>query len=112
MSYELDGNTIETDDDGFLQDTAAWNEELCEVIAAREDIAMTDKHWDVVHFLRQEYFENNGNQPMERVIKKAMEKKWSNKLTSKDLYDLFPGSPSKQGLKLAGLPPTSRKGGY
>jgi sulfur relay (sulfurtransferase) DsrC/TusE family protein len=52
------------------------------------------------------------NQPMERAIKKAMEIQWNEKLTSKGLYDLFPGSPSKQGLKVAGLPTTTRKGGY
>ena len=52
------------------------------------------------------------NQPMERAIKKAMEKQWNEKLTCKRLYDLYPGSPSKQGLKVAGLPPTTRKGGY
>ena len=52
------------------------------------------------------------NQPMERDIKKAMEKQWNDKLTSKRQYDLLPGSPSKKGLKVAGLPPTIRKGGY
>ncbi|MEE9318826.1 MAG: TusE/DsrC/DsvC family sulfur relay protein [Granulosicoccus sp.] len=112
MTYELDGKFVETTDAGFLVETADWNEELCAVIAKAEDIELTDKHWDVIKFLRQEYFENNGNQPMERAIKKAMEAVWSAKLTSKDLYDLFPGSPSKQGLKVAGLPATTRKGGY
>jgi tRNA 2-thiouridine synthesizing protein E len=28
------------------------------------------------------------------------------------MYELFPFAPSKQGLKVAGLPPTNRKGGY
>jgi len=52
------------------------------------------------------------NQPMERAIKKAMEIQWNEKLTSKGLYDLFPGSQSKQGRKVAGLPTTTRKGDY
>jgi len=33
-------------------------------------------------------------------------------LKSKDLYTLFPGAPSKQGLLVSGLPATTRKGGY
>ena len=41
-----------------------------------------------------------------------MSKVWGEKLKGKDLYNLFPRAPSKQGLKLAGLPATTRKGGY
>ena len=50
--------------------------------------------------------------PMERAINKGMSKIWSKKLSSKDLYRLFPGAPSKQGNRIAGLPFVARKGGY
>ncbi len=63
-------------------------------------------------YLRDEYINNAGNQPMERAITKHMSKVWGEKLKGKDLYNLFPGAPSKQGLKVAGLPATTRKGGY
>ena len=112
MGYELNGKSIAANDAGFLLDTADWNEEVCQLIAKAEGIELSEQHWDVIRFLRKEFFENNANQPMERAIKKAMESQWGTKLTSKDLYALFPGSPSKQGLMLAGLPPTTRKGGY
>ena len=49
---------------------------------------------------------------MERVINKGMSKVWGKKVTSKDLYVLFPLAPSKQGNKIAGLPYVARKGGY
>ena len=88
-------------------------EEVAKVIAAEEGIELTDKHWDVLNYLRDEYINNNGNQPMERIIQKAMAEKWGDKkLSSKDMYTLFPRAPSKQGLKVAGLPATNRKGGY
>ena len=113
MAYEVNGVTIETNDAGYLVDLNDWNEDVCKVIAAGEGITLTDKHWDILNYLRDEYINNNGNQPMERAILKAMAEKWGNKkLTSKELYDLFPFAPSKQGLKVAGLPPTNRKGGY
>jgi len=73
---------------------------------------MTDKHWDIIHYLRDQHFNNAGNEPNERTILKDMAKKWGGKPTSKDMYQLFPQMPSKQGRKIAGLPQSTRKGGY
>lgn len=113
MAYEVNGKTIETTETGYLVDLNDWDEEVAKVIAAEEGIELADKHWDVLNYLRDEYINNNGNQPMERIIQKAMAEKWGDKkLSSKDMYTLFPRAPSKQGLKVAGLPATNRKGGY
>ncbi|MEZ5479801.1 MAG: TusE/DsrC/DsvC family sulfur relay protein [Thiolinea sp.] len=113
MAYEVNGQTIETTETGYLVNTGDWNEAVAQVIANEDGMGeLTDRHWDVLNYLRDEYLNNNGNQPMERVILKAMQEKWGVKLKSKDLYDLFPRAPSKQGLKVAGLPATTRKGGY
>ncbi|MBX2884122.1 MAG: TusE/DsrC/DsvC family sulfur relay protein [Granulosicoccus sp.] len=112
MNYEYNGNTVESDEDGYLVNTADWSEELAAVIATEEGISLNEKHWDVLQYLRTEYFTNDGIQPMERAIKKAMETQWQIKLSNKEMYELFPSAPSKQGAKIAGLPPTSRKGGY
>ena len=112
MALEVNGNTIETTDAGYLVNLNDWNEDICKVIAEEEGIELTDRHLDVISFLRDEYINNGGNQPMERAITKHMSKVWGEKLKGKDLYTLFPGAPSKQGLKLAGLPATTRKGGY
>lgn len=113
MAYEVNGQTIETTDTGYLVNLNDWNKEIAQLIANDEGMGqLTDRHWDVIEYLRDEFINNNGNQPMERVITKAMEEKWGVKLKSKDMYDLFPRAPSKQGLKVAGLPATNRKGGY
>lgn len=113
MAYEVNGKTLETTEAGYLVDHTEWNEDVAKVIAEAEGIELTDQHWDVLAYLRDEYINNNGNQPMERAILKAMSKKWDNKkLSNKDMYALFPRAPSKQGLKVAGLPATTRKGGY
>ncbi|MGB0846499.1 MAG: TusE/DsrC/DsvC family sulfur relay protein [Thiolinea sp.] len=112
MSYEVDGKILAATDDGYLENTEDWSEAVCTEIAKAEGIELTEKHWDVINYLRDEYFNNHGNQPMERAITKAMAAKWDEKIKSKDLYELFPRAPSKQGLKVAGLPATNRKGGY
>jgi tRNA 2-thiouridine synthesizing protein E len=49
---------------------------------------------------------------MERALMKDMGKIWGKKPTSKELYVLFPLAPTKQGRKFAGLPQSTRKGGY
>jgi len=111
MALEVNGKTIETDDNGNLTDPTAWDEDVARALAAQDNIELTQEHWDVINYLRSEYFDNN-EQPMERVINKGMSKIWGKKITSKDLYALFPLAPSKQGNKIAGLPFVPRKGGY
>ncbi len=112
MALEVNGKTIELTEAGYLVNLEDWDEDVTKALAETQNIELTDRHWDVINFLRDEYFNNNGNQPMERFITKAMSKEWGEKLKSKDLYNLFPKAPSKQGLLVAGLPATTRKGGY
>ena len=112
MPYEIDGKTIETDANGYLADPNDWSEDLARLIAADEEVELTDKHLDVLNYLREEWFDNGNNQPNERTILKAMGERWGARISSKDLYDLFPKMPSKQGGKIAGLPESRRKGGY
>jgi tRNA 2-thiouridine synthesizing protein E len=113
MAIEVNGQTIETDDNGNLVNVADWNEDVAKALAAADDTMgeLTQEHWDVIKYLRSMYFDEN-EQPMERVINKGMSKIWGKKLSSKDLYKLFPGAPSKQGNRIAGLPYVARKGGY
>lgn len=112
MAIEVNGKTIETDNNGNLVNPQDWDKDVAEKLAAEEGVEMTREHWDVLEYLREEYLNNNGNQPMERQINKDMGKRWGKKVSSKDLYKLFPKAPSKQGNKIAGLPFVARKGGY
>ena len=112
MALEVNGVSIETDDNGNLVNVHDWNEDVAKALAEVEGVELTDDHWDVLKYLRDEYLDNGGNQPMERVILKDMAKRWGRKLSSKDLYKLFPLAPSKQGNRIAGLPYVLRKGGY
>jgi len=113
MSYEIDGKTIETDANGYLVNIDEWNEEVAKAIAETEGLAMTDEHWDVVNYLRDEFVNNHENQPNMRTMTKAMQAIWSDKkVDTKMIFNLFPGNPSKQAGKIAGLPESRRKGGY
>ncbi len=114
MALEVNGKTIELDDNGNLVDPNAWDEDVARALAAADDTMgeLTQEHMEVLAYLREEYFNNNNNQPMERQINKDMAKIWGRKISSKELYNLFPGAPSKQGNRIAGLPYIARKGGY
>ncbi len=112
MALEVEGKTVETTDNGYLVNLEDWSEAVAEAIAKVEGIELTQQHWDIIHYLREEHFDNGGNEPNERTILKDMGKKWGSKPTSKDMYTLFPAMPSKQGRMIAGLPQSTRKGGY
>ena len=113
MSITVNGQEIETTDSGFLVNVEDWNEAIAEEIASQEKLELSDRHWDLINFLRDEFINNAGNQPNTRNLVKAMAKTWGDKsVNAKTLYDLFPGDPSKQGGRIAGLPESRRKGGY
>lgn len=112
MALEVNGKTIATTEDGYLEDFNDWTPEVGQAIADADELPMTEKHWDVVNYLRDEHINNNGAEPNERTILKAMSKVWGEKVSSKTMYEMFPAMPSKQGRKFAGLPKSTRKGGY
>ncbi len=112
MPYEFEGRTIETTANGYLAEQNDWSEALAAHIAAAEQITLTDRHWDLINYLRDEFFNNSQTQPNTRTIMKAMAEKWGEKIDQRALYDLFPLDPSKQGARIAGLPESRRKGGY
>ncbi len=112
MAIEVNGKHIETTESGFLVNPLDWDEDVAKAVADSEGIELTERHWDVINYLRDEYLNNNQNQPMERALLKDMGKKWGSKPSSKEVYQLFPLAPTKQGTKIAGLPEVHRKGGY
>ena len=113
MSINVDGREIPTNDNGYLENLEDWSEAVAEVIADSENLELGERHWDLIRYLRDEFVNNGGNQPNTRNLVKAMAKTWSDRsVNAKTLYDLFPGDPSKQGGRIAGLPESRRKGGY
>ena len=109
MSIEVDGNTIATTESDNPDD---WTEPVAKAMAEAEDLELNEQHWDIIRYLRQEYFSNNGNQPNNRTLLKEMSARWGHKVTNTELFELFPGNPSKQAGRLSGLPESMRKGGY
>lgn len=109
MSYTVNGRELETDKEGYLLE-ADYDDDVVAVIAAAESITLTDDHWKVIRYLRDEYREH-GHTPNFRNMLKGLAEVMPG-CDSKSLYDLFPTGPAKQGAKVAGLPQPLGKGGY
>ena len=103
MSFELDGKTIETDEEGYLLNLSEWTPEAAAYLAQEEKVDLTENHWEVINFLR-DYYNEYQIAPAVRVLTKAIGKKLgAEKGTSQYLYELFPYGPAKQACKIAGL---------
>lgn len=109
MPYTVNGHEIETDAEGYLLEPD-YSDEIVRVIAAAENIELTEDHWTVVRFLRDAYRED-GHTPNFRNLLKGLAEVLPG-CDSKSLYALFPTGPAKQGAKVAGLPQPLGKGGY
>ncbi len=109
MAYEIDGVEIATDNEGYLLEPD-YRDEVPPVIAEADGIALTDAHWEVIRYLRDEY-QAQGHTPNFRNMLKGFQALRPD-ADSKYLYDLFPLGPAKQGAKIAGLPQPYGKGGY
>ena len=94
----LEGVTVDRNDEGFFTDPTQWTEAMAPELAAAEGIdQLTDAHWRVIRFMRQEYFDK-GTGPTVRVLGKT------SGVSVKELYQLFPKGPAKVAAKIAGIP--------
>ena len=90
--------TVELNDEGFFVRPEQWTEEMVPELARREGIdPLTERHWQVIRFMRSEYLQK-GTGPTVRVLGKT------SGVSIKELYELFPKGPAKVAARLAGIP--------
>jgi TusE/DsrC/DsvC family sulfur relay protein len=92
------GTQVLVNSEGFLVEPADWTEAIAHEIAAGEGITeLTDRHWLVIKFMRQEY-QQKETAPNVRALAKT------SGVSIKELYQLFPKGPAKLAAKIAGVP--------
>ena len=92
------GTAVELNDEGFFVDPTQWTRDIAVEMAAADGIAtLTDQHWQVIDFMRREYFDK-GTGPTVRVLGKT------SGVSVKELYQLFPKGPAKTAARIAGIP--------
>jgi tRNA 2-thiouridine synthesizing protein E len=90
------GKSIEVNDEGYLVNASEWTREIAAEMAKEEGIELTDKHYEVLEFLRQAS-EKGETLTIRKVGKSGI-------TDIKGLYQLFPGGPLKLSSKFAGIP--------
>ena len=94
----LANTEVALNDEGFFEDPNQWTEDMAVDLARQAGIEeLTDRHWQVIHFMRQEYFDK-GTGPTVRVLGKT------SGVPVKELYQLFPKGPAKMAAKISGIP--------
>lgn len=94
------GVQVNVSEEGYLEDMNQWNEDIAKEIATEIGIELTDKHFEVLNYLREK------TAAEESLSIRSVGK--SGIVTVKELYKLFPKGPLKFSSKIAGIPkPTS-----
>lgn len=94
---EIAGKTIHFDESGFMANVDEWDNDVAAELAAEIGITpLTDLHWQVINFCRQEFLAE-GDAPNVRRITQAAG------IPTKELYKLFPKGPAKKAAYVAGL---------
>jgi tRNA 2-thiouridine synthesizing protein E len=96
MQQTIGTATVDVNEEGYLTDPSDWTPELAHEIARAHDIELTDKHFEVLHYLRERHAEG-APLTIRRIGKSGI-------VTIKEFYDLFSGGPLKVSSKIAGIP--------
>jgi dissimilatory sulfite reductase related protein len=94
---QLNGVTIDVDDDGYMTNHVQWNHDVAAALAKELGIELTDAHWKVLDFIDKDFKEKSVVPGMRRMNKIGG-------ISTKDLYSLFPDGPIKKAAKIAGYP--------
>ena len=91
------GNDVTVDTEGFMTEYDQWNKEIGAFLAGQIGIELTDRHWEVIQFMRDD-FKDQGTSPTLRRVSAV------GGVPTKELFTLFPKKPAKKMAYIAGVP--------
>ncbi len=98
MTTTITGEPLVLDPEGFLQKPEQWTTEIGEEFARAAGVwPLSDRHWQVIRFMRSRFLET-GQAPSIRTLGKE------SGVPVKELYQLFPKGPAKLAAKIGGIP--------
>lgn len=98
----VNGRKITTTTDGYLTNLDDWSEEVAVYLSERDNVALTDMHWQVIKLVRH-YFQEHGITPNLRTLQKLLKEEFGD--DKSHMLDLFAyGDGAKQAARYAGTP--------
>jgi TusE/DsrC/DsvC family sulfur relay protein len=91
------GSEVHVNDEGFLTEYDEWTEEIGAELAKNIDVEMTDEHWKLIRWLREDYKEKGETATTRRV-------QTVGGVPTKRQFELFPKKPAKKMAYIAGVP--------
>lgn len=91
------GRQVQVDEEGFMTDYGEWNEDLARELASNIGIGLTDRHLEVIRFLRDDFETEGETATLRRVTTVGG-------IPTKELFELFPKKPAKKMAYISGLP--------
>ncbi len=96
MEKTYAGISVSFNEQGYLTNLDQWSKEVGLEIAKEEDVQMTDRHWEVVEYLQDQY-----RKEVALSIRKVGK---SGVVSIKEFYQLFPKGPLKISSRISGIP--------
>ena len=93
----INGRDVAVDDEGFMTVYDEWDEDMGKALADAIGVDMTDEHWKVIRFLREDFKSQGATPTISRVST-------AGGVDTKTLFTLFPKKPAKKMAYIAGLP--------
>ena len=96
MKKTIAGVNVTVTEEGYLENSDQWTADVAKEIAKEEGIELTEKHFEVINYLREQ-FAAGESLTIRRLGKSGI-------TDIKGLYQLFPGGPLKKSSRIAGIP--------
>ncbi len=91
------GKDVHVNEEGFLTEFDEWDEAIAAELAQNIGIEMTEEHWTLIKWLREDFSERGETATTRRV-------QTAGGVPTKRQFQLFPKKPAKKMAYVAGLP--------
>ena len=91
------GSEVHVNEEGFLTEYDEWTEAIGAELATNIDVEMTEEHWQLIKWLREDYKEKGETATTRRV-------QTAGGVPTKRQFELFPKKPAKKMAYIAGVP--------
>jgi TusE/DsrC/DsvC family sulfur relay protein len=91
------GKEVTVNEEGFLTEYDEWSEEIAAELAKNIEVEMTEEHWALIKWLREDYKEKGETATTRRV-------QTVGGVPTKKQFELFPKKPAKKMAYIGGVP--------